>query len=150
MKAILIATAALFSLPSAAQVTDTGSIKNKIDQFFTGIHSNDTSLIKTSLDSSCFLYSVMQKKDGSTILQEESVEDFLQQVAKMKGQNIEEQLLSYDIKMDGVMAIAWTPYKFYFNRQFSHCGVNVFSLIKRSGQWRIMGITDTRRRDGCD
>jgi len=28
------------------------------------------------------------------------------------------------------MAIAWTPYTFYFNDQLSHCGVNVFSLIK--------------------
>ena len=149
MKAILIATAIFFSLPSAAQITDTGSVRHTIDQFFTGMHSYDTSLIKTSLDSSCFLYSIMQKKDSSTLLEKQTVDEFLQQVAKLKGQKLEERLLSYDIKTDGLMAIAWTPYQFYFNGQFSHCGVNVFSLIKRNGYWRIMGITDTRRRDGC-
>lgn len=129
---------------------DTATIKSSIHTFFTGMQHNDTSLIKTSLDTSCFLYTIMQKKDGSTLLQAETVEEFLQQVAKMKGQNLDEQLLSYDIKMDGSMAIAWTPYKFYFNGQFSHCGVNVFTLIKRNDQWKIMGITDTRKKMGCD
>lgn len=142
--ALLILTNSLFAQH------DSVLIKNPIQTFFAGMHSNDTSLINTSLDSSCYLYTIMQKRDGSTILQEESVENFLQQVVKMKGQKLEEQLLSYDIKVDGAMAIAWTPYKFYFNGQYSHCGVNVFSLIKRNGQWKIMGITDTRRKDGCD
>ena len=125
---------------------DTALVKNTIQTFFKGMHSNDTLLIRTSLDADCFLYSIMQKKDGSTVLQEDKVEDFLEQVAKLKGQNIEEQILSYDIKIDGAMAIAWTPYTFHFNGQFSHCGVNVFSLIKRNGSWKIMGITDTRRK----
>ncbi|HOZ79131.1 MAG TPA: hypothetical protein PLY34_14145 [Ferruginibacter sp.] len=129
---------------------DTVLIKSAVQTFFTGLHSNDSNLIKTTIDSSCFLYSIMQKKDGSTLLEKESVEEFLLQVTKMKGQNLDEKLLSYDIKIDGVMAIAWTPYKFYFNGQFSHCGVNVFSLIKRGLQWKIMGITDTRRKQGCD
>jgi Putative lumazine-binding len=128
---------------------DTVFIKSTIETFFTGMHRGDTSLIKTSLDSSCFLFSILQKKDSSTLLQEESVEAFLQQVVKLKGQNLEERLLSYDIKTDGAMAIAWTPYTFYFNGQISHCGVNVFSLIKRNGHWRIMGITDTRRKKNC-
>ena len=48
------------------------------------------------------------------------------------------------------MAIAWTPYTFYFNDQLSHCGVNVFSLIKRGDAWKIMGVTDTRRKEGCN
>jgi hypothetical protein len=71
-------------------------------------------------------------------------------VVSLKGEKLDEQLLSYDIKIDGDMAIAWTPYKFYFNDKFSHCGVNIFTLIKREQRWKIMGITDTRRRQGCD
>lgn len=128
---------------------DTLLIKSTIETFFAGMHRNDTALIKTSLDTSCFLYSIMQKKDSSTLLEEQTVDEFLQQVAKLKGQKLEERLLSYDIKTDGLMAIAWTPYTFYFNEQVSHCGVNVFSLIKRNGHWFIMGITDTRRKKSC-
>lgn len=129
---------------------DNEGVKRTITTFFNGMHSNDTIAIKNSLDSACFLYSIMQKKDGSTVLEEEKTSSFFEQVAQLKGQKLEEKLLSYDIKIDGAMAIAWTPYKFYYNDTLSHCGVNVFTLIKRNGEWKIMGITDTRRKQGCD
>lgn len=113
------------------------------------MHSSDTFLVKQSLDPNCFLYSVMQKKDGTTMLQEDNAAKFLQQVATLKGQKLEEKILSYEIKIDGPLAIAWTPYSFFFNDTFSHCGVNVFTMIKKNSEWRILGITDTRRREGC-
>lgn len=149
MKLSLLILTILFSYNSFAQ-QENDAIKTTITAFFDGMKNNDTVLIKSSLDSSCYLYSVMQKKDGSTILLEEKTSDFFKQVMELKGNKADEQLLSYDIKIDGAMAIAWTPYKFYFNDTFSHCGVNVFTLIKRNGSWKIMGITDTRRRQHCE
>jgi hypothetical protein len=47
------------------------------------------------------------------------------------------------------MATAWTPYNFYFNGKFSHCGVNNFVLVKQDNGWKIQYIIDTRRRQGC-
>jgi hypothetical protein len=47
------------------------------------------------------------------------------------------------------MATAWVPYKFYRGRQFSHCGVNAFTLIKLTSEWKIGSITDTRREEQC-
>ncbi len=129
---------------------DNDNIKKTINLFFDGMKTNDTSLIRSSLDSSCFLYSIMQNKTGQTVLQQEVIDDFLQQVISLKGKKLDERLTSFDIKIDGAMAIAWTPYNFFFNDQFSHCGVNVFTLIKRSDVWKIMGITDTRRKQGCN
>jgi hypothetical protein len=57
--------------------------------------------------------------------------------------------MSYDIKIDDNMAIAWTPYEFYITDKFSHCGVNVFTLIKTEQGWKIAGIIDTRRKEKC-
>ena len=45
------------------------------------------------------------------------------------------------------MANAWTPYQFWFNDQFSHCGVNSFQLIKVDNTWKIFFLVDTRRKD---
>ena len=39
--------------------------------------------------------------------------DFLKQVAALKGENIDERPLAFEIKIDGAMAIAWIPYKFF-------------------------------------
>lgn len=149
MKAAVLIVTLLLSLTAFAQ-TENDAVKKTITRFFDGMKANDTALIRSTLDSSCFLYSIMKTKAGKIILEEETVSAFFQEVIALKGNKADEQLLSYDIKIDGAMAIAWTPYKFYFNDAFSHCGVNVFTLIKRDTEWRIMGITDTRRKQGCD
>ncbi|MDB5279945.1 MAG: hypothetical protein JWR61_4900 [Ferruginibacter sp.] len=129
---------------------ETEAIKKSINTFFAGMKSNDSALISSTLDSACFLYSIMQTKTGTTVLEEEKMAAFLKQVTDLKGKNIDERPLSFDIKIDGAMAIAWTPYKLFFNDQFYHCGVDVFTLINRNGNWKIMGITDTRRKEGCN
>ncbi len=48
------------------------------------------------------------------------------------------------------MAIAWTPYEFYVNDKFNHCGVDVFTLMQTAKGWKIMGIVDTRRKENCN
>jgi hypothetical protein len=39
---------------------------------------------------------------------------------------------------------------FYLNGQLSHCGVNVFQIARVVDEWEIVGLADTRRRDGCE
>jgi hypothetical protein len=48
------------------------------------------------------------------------------------------------------MAAAWTPYRFYRNGEFSHCGVNSFQLVKMAEGWKIVYIIDTRRKEPCE
>jgi ketosteroid isomerase-like protein len=92
----------------------------------------------------------VNKKDVSTVLQTENKADFFKQVIEVKDLKIKETLLSFDIKVDGAMAIAWAPYRMTIDGKLNHCGVNVFTLIKRTDNWKIMGITDTRRKQGCE
>ena len=54
------------------------------------------------------------------------------------------------VKIDGALASVWTPYKFYFNGKFSHCGVNSFQLVRMNNTWKVQYIIDTRRRVGCE
>ena len=63
---------------------------------------------------------------------------------------LDERISFETVKVDGDLAIAWTPYKFYLGDQFSHCGVNSFQLVKLEGVWRIQYLIDTRRRQGCE
>ncbi len=128
---------------------DTTGVCRQIHRFFEGMRIQDTVMIRATLDSACTLQSVMQTRSGETRLVTESMHDFLAQVQKLKGQQTDERLQACTVLTDGPLAIAWTPYLFYFNGQFSHCGVNVFTLIKRAGEWKVLSITDTRRRSGC-
>ncbi|MEO9572112.1 MAG: hypothetical protein ABJH82_14470 [Polaribacter sp.] len=60
-----------------------------------------------------------------------------------------EKLLSYSIKIDGNLASVWTPYEFYLNGNFSHCGANSFQLFSNNGVWEIVYLVDMRRRENC-
>jgi hypothetical protein len=66
-----------------------------------------------------------------------------------KDKKFEEKLLGFNIQVDGNMANAWTPYEFWYEGEFSHCGVNSFQLIKDDGEWKIIYLVDTRRKEGC-
>ena len=61
----------------------------------------------------------------------------------------EERLLSFDIRLNGALASVITPYTFYVNDKLSHCGVNSFQLYKKEGEWKIIHIVDTRKKEGC-
>lgn len=103
-KKILSLVCLVLALRAGAQ-TDSSNIKSAIARFFEGMHTWDTAKINSSLDSSIFLYSVMNGKAG-TLLEKETKEEFFQQVVSLHGKQYEERLLSYDIKTDGSMAIA--------------------------------------------
>ena len=129
---------------------DTLLIKGCINQMFEGMSSFDSSLVRKSFADDFVLKSVIKSKIGVTSLKEESGETFLKIIGTKKPNvKYEERLLSFTLMVDKDMAVVWTPYHFYLNETFSHCGVNVFTMIKIKGDWKIMSITDTRRKEDC-
>jgi hypothetical protein len=88
---------------------------------------------------------------GSPRIIGESIGDFLTSMARLPDTlRIQERLLDYRIQTDGDMAHAWTPYEFYLNGNFHHCGVNSFQLFRDSEGWKIIYIIDTRRVEDCN
>ena len=62
---------------------------------------------------------------------------------------IEERPLSYEIKIHNDIAIAWVPYTLSLSGKFSHCGVDVFTLIKTGDGWKIVNASYSVEPDGC-
>lgn len=42
--------------------------------------------------------------------------------------------------VNGGVAVVWMPYDLYINGTWSHCGVDVFTLVKSTGTWRIASM----------
>jgi Putative lumazine-binding len=149
MKILLFILGLFCTLPSFAQ-TDEEQIKASINQVFDGMRKNDTILVREVLHASCFLKSIGKSKTGEVKLQEDPISGWLKQIGtKRKNTVLDERLTYFDIKIDGEMAIAWTPYEFYVNDKFYHCGVDVFTMMKTDKGWKIVGIVDTRRKENC-
>jgi hypothetical protein len=45
-----------------------------------------------------------------------------------------------EVRINGPVAMVWLPYDLYRSGVWSHCGVDVFTLIKRNGAWRIASL----------
>lgn len=152
MRKILIVTAILLmvSQQNAQDKSQETQIKNVIETFFEGLHYGDSAKIRTTIHKDLKIQTTSTTKDGIKVLRSETVNAFLTSVANKKPENTYfEKLLSYEIKIDGNLASVWTPYEFYFNEKFSHCGANSFQMFNDNGKWKIIYLVDMRRRAGC-
>jgi len=44
------------------------------------------------------------------------------------------------VLVSGPVAMVWLPYDFYQDGKWSHCGVDVFTLLQADGGWRIATV----------
>lgn len=149
---LLIIVIAIFSFTEniSAQSENVDDVKKVIKLFFKGLQSGDTITIKKTVANDAILQTTLISKEGESILRTEDFNKFLKSIAsKNPEDHWEEKLLSYNIQIDDNMANVWTPYEFYRNYEFSHCGVNSFQLFHNGEEWRIIYLIDTRRRLGC-
>ena len=125
------------------------SVKATINRLFTAMKNADGPLLKTCFADSMVFQGISDDATGKTIIKNRNPEDFIRQVSAAKKGSLDEQIVFEQVHTDANLAIAWTPYQFFLNGQFSHCGVNSFQLIRIDGAWKIQYLIDTRRKGGC-
>ncbi|MBK0377889.1 nuclear transport factor 2 family protein [Mucilaginibacter segetis] len=129
--------------------TDTDAIKQTINTMFDAMRKGDSTLLKSAFADGLVFQSVGTKKDGSTFLENEKPDSFINAVGTPHKDVWDERITWGSIKIDGPLASVWTPYKFYLDNKFSHCGVDFFQLMKTTEGWKIIYIVDTRRTNNC-
>jgi hypothetical protein len=146
---VILFSALFFLFAVSASAQEEQKVQDLIASLFEGMKTKDPGLIQDAFHPEAIMHTVATGEEGS-ILGGNSVADFVNRIATTPDTTIlDERILDFQIKVDGDMASAWTPYEFYVNDGFSHCGVNSFQLIKTGGQWKITYIIDTRRKTGC-
>lgn len=132
-----------------AQSAEENAAKLPIQQLFEGMKKSDSSLVRQTLMVGAKLEGITKTPSGEMSVRSDSFEGFLKSIGKATPGDLDERLSSIEIRIDGDLATAWTPYQFYYKGNFSHCGVNAFQLIKTAKGWKIWSIIDTRRKDNC-
>ncbi len=135
--------------PSSYAQSDQASVRAAVDQLFTGMRTGDSSLVSKSFTADATLQSVSITPEGKVSTRKDAIEGFIKAVGTPHKEVWDERIYDLKVQVDGPMAIVWAPYKFYLGENFSHCGVNAFTLVKTEKGWKIAGITDTRRKDSC-
>jgi hypothetical protein len=77
-------------------------------------------------------------------------DDFISLVGGAEPGSLDERYIVRSVIVEDNLVTVVTPYEFYFNGNFTHCGVDVFVIARTGDDWKIVGLTDTRRRGGCE
>ena len=118
-------------------------VKQVIQNMFHAMKQADTTLLKTCFSDKVIFQTILNKPEGATI-KTESINDFIQSIGKQTPNVLDERIEFGAIQIDPLMATVWTPYSFYYKRQYSHKGVNSFQLVKLKEGWKIQYLIDTR------
>lgn len=147
-KALFVSLLITISNIASAQSQET-LIRASVDQLFDGMRSGDSSALRNVFQPQSILTSIAVNAKDSVVSHQGKTEEFIAAVGKPHPKKWDERIYDVKISVDGPMAIVWAPYKFYLGDTFSHCGVNVFTMIKTAQGWKISAITDTRRKADC-
>lgn len=151
MARVIFYLAVLLTSTVFSQNDEKLKVKATVDTFFEGFHKGDTTLMKSVMMDKIIMQTAYKNKEGKDVLVNDEPRKLVNAIAnRPSDQKWDERLLDYNIQVDGNMANAWTPYEFWFNGEFSHCGVNSFQLFKEGEQWKIIYLIDTRRKSGCN
>jgi hypothetical protein len=125
------------------------SVKSVITTMFNAMRNADSESFMSAFSDSAILQTISRTKEGKAMVRNEDIHEFADFIGRLKKDSADERISFEVVKTDGPLAIAWTPYNFYYNGEFSHCGVNSFQLVRLNGVWKIQYLIDTRRREGC-
>lgn len=142
-------TAIIFLLLTTTSSAQEHLIRAAIDSMFSSMQRGDTASLRQSFIPAAQLFTYTFDAKGNPRAKAEKLQDFLRGVAINGESRIEERLTGWQCMIDDGIASVWTPYEFYFEDKFSHCGVNSIQLMKVQGNWKITQITDTRRKTNC-
>lgn len=149
-KILIAGLLGLFLCFQAFSQTEEAQVEAVIKSLFDGMRAKNADQVAAAFSKDALMQTIIAKPEGSEV-GSNAVADFVNRIANTpEGTNLDERILDYQIKIDGTMASAWTPYQFYVNDKFSHCGVNSFQLVKMAEGWKIVYIIDTRRKEPCE
>jgi Putative lumazine-binding len=148
-KILLINLMVLLSRGVFAQQSSTDAVKQTVNTLFDAMRKGDSTLLRSVFAKDMILQSVSEDATAKVILTTEKADGFVKTIGTTHKMVYDERITFGTINIDGDLASVWAPYKFYVGDKFSHCGVDVFQLIKTSEGWKIIYIVDTRRKDNC-
>lgn len=119
-----------------------------VQRLFDGMRAGDSAMVRSTFHPNAQLATTVVRQ-GNAIIEIDTLEGFIRAVGTPHQEVWDERLSNTAVQLDGTLASVWTDYAFYLGDKFSHCGVDAFQLAKSGGDWRIVALADTRRRQGC-
>jgi hypothetical protein len=147
---LILALTCFSGIRANGQSSEEGAVTDAINKMFKAMELGDSAMLHSVFAKKWTDATVARNKDGNVVLnRSDSPKGFLDAVGKPHKEVWHEEIWNLKIQIDGDFAQAWCDYAFYLDKNFSHCGVDAFHLVKEQSGWKIFHIADTRRKQGC-
>ena len=123
------------------------SVIATVNEFFRAMTARDSAAARRVMTSDGIFYAVRARGD-STIVNRSTNDSFATTIATTRDTYLE-RMWEPTVMVHGPIAVVWTPYDFHRSGQFSHCGIDAFSLVRAGTGWKIATITYTVEPTGC-
>ncbi len=132
--------------PSSAQKAE---VVATLQRLFDALETGDESLLRTVVDPSVVMH-FAETRDGKTTFGSATLDGLAGRITSSEVPLIE-RMWDPTVVVNGPLATIWTPYDFYAGETFSHCGVDVASVMNTAQGWRIVALSWTRMQPpACD
>lgn len=122
-----------------------------VDGLFDAMRAADSAAVRAAFHPELErMASSGRRQDGAAVVMFGELSGFSEAVGRASPGDLDERIGEAEVRIDDNLATVVTPYAFYFKQQLSHCGVNVFLIARTDVGWKIVGLADTRRGQGCE
>lgn len=148
MRYLFLSAVFVFSfLSGSAQSTgENENVLHLVQQFFDALEKQDTAAFQAIFLKNAHNYAVYESGDSVAVRSQ------LSNRFRLSPNRIIRERMRKDstvVKIEGRIAMVWAPYDLWVNDTFSHCGIDVFTLIKTAAGWKIATISYTMEKAGC-
>ncbi len=137
-------------VPAATAQEAEDEVRAVVDDLFDAIRAADSAAVRQLFHPEMEKMASSGVRDGVPGVGFGAIDGFVQTVGGAEPGAFDEKIGPAEIRMDDHLATVFTPYAFHYNGNLSHCGVNVFLIARVGDEWKIVGLADTRRRQGCE
>lgn len=126
--------------PREAEVTAT------VQRFFDAMAKEDRTAI-TELVLPGTIFTAVRVGDGGATVGRRTVEAFAEGLRP----GFDERMWTPRVSLRGdLLATLSAPYEFRLDGKTTHCGIDVFTLVKDAGTWKIASLAWTQEPTACD
>lgn len=124
---------------------DRAAILSVVQSLFDALAERDGNTLRALLHPDVVMRSVEVAGDGERSIATSTLDDLVVRVEASE-EVLTERMFDPEVRISGDLAMVWTPYDFYVGDSLSHCGADVFVLVREDEAWRVTGLSWTRQQ----
>lgn len=120
-----------------------------VERLFEGMYQADSAAVADILHESGTIISRRYSDTGEVELTFTANESINDRIGSWNEKSIRERFWDAKVMIDDGIAMVWAPYDVHVDGTFSHCGIDLFSMVKTPEGWKVASITYNVKEKPC-